>query len=86
MSPTQIELGVPSKPEAKANNADETNFNLKEFLSEVKTEFEKISWPSKDQISKEFVAVLVLVAVLSGIIFGLDIIFGYVVDFFMGRL
>ena len=82
---TQVELGVPRKPEVKADVPQEP-FNVKEFLSEVKIEFSKVSWPSRDQVTQEFFAVLILVFVISGIIFVLDIVFGKVSDFFMGKI
>lgn len=87
MSPTQIELGVSNNnhPAEKADTK-EKSFNIKEFLGEVNSEYQKISWPSKDQVSTEFIAVLILVVVLSGIIYILDLTFGYVSNFFMGNV
>ena len=61
-------------------------FNIRQFLSEVKTEFLKISWPSKDQVTREFFSVILLVAILTGTILIIDKIFEFVADFFSGRL
>ena len=69
------------KAEAKAQSV-----NLPGFLQEVREEFLKISWPSRDQVTKEFFSVLILVLVITSVIFVLDKIFGFVADFFSGRL
>ena len=87
MSPTQIELGNYGKP----SNTNETveakteKLNIAEFLKEVRTEFLKISWPSKDQVTREFISVLLLVAALTSIIYLIDKIFEFIVNFFRGR-
>ena len=86
MSPTQIELGNYGKP----SNTNETveakteKLNIAEFLKEVRTEFLKISWPSKDQVTREFISVLILVSILTGVIFLIDKVFEVIVNFFRG--
>ena len=57
-----------------------------DFLKEVKTEFLKITWPSREQVVREFISVILLVFVITGIIFLLDKIFELIVNFFNGRL
>lgn len=85
--PTQIELGVQRNPEAGRESEDQGKpFNLREFLKEVKTEFLKISWPSRHQVANEFFSVLVLVSILTGIIFLLDKVYDIAVNFITGRL
>ena len=85
--PTQIELGVPRKPEPqKEVQGEGKSFNFLEFLKEVKAEFLKVSWPSKEQVINEFFSVLVLVTLLTGIIFLLDKVFAIMVGFFTGNL
>ena len=61
-------------------------FNLMKFLQEVRIEFTKITWPSREQVTREFISVVLLVFVIMGIIFLLDKIFEFVVNFFNGRL
>ena len=61
-------------------------FNLIEFLKEVRTEFVKITWPSREQVTREFISVVLLVFVITGIIFLLDKIFEFVTNFFNGKL
>lgn len=72
---------IEEKAEVKAES-----FNFLKFLQEVRVEFSKISWPSRDQVTKEFISVLLLVFVITGIIFLLDKIFGVISNFFSGRL
>ena len=57
-----------------------------EFLKEVRTEFIKISWPSREQVIREFFSVVLLVAVLTGTIFIIDKIISTCIDFFSGKL
>jgi preprotein translocase SecE subunit len=58
---------------------------LTEYLKEAREEFLKIVWPSKDQVTREFFVVILLVLVLTGIIFLIDKVLGIVVNFFTGR-
>lgn len=46
---------------------------LPDYFRGVKTEFNKIEWPSKEQIRNEFVTVLVIVAIISAIVYFMDI-------------
>ena len=71
--------------EEKAETRTES-FNLMKSLHEVRVEFTTITWPSRDQVTREFISVLLLVFVITGIIFLLDKIFEFVVNFFNGRL
>lgn len=64
----------------------EPKFNLIQFLKEVRVEFSKITWPSKEQTVREFFSVVLLVAALTGIIFLIDKAFEIIVNFFSGRL
>ena len=57
-----------------------------DYLKEVREEFLKISWPSKEQVTREFLSVILLVAVLTGTIFTIDKIFEFITNFFTGRL
>lgn len=85
--PTQIELGIPRKPESEnGQEGKEEAFNLIEFVKEVKSEFTKISWPSKAQITNEFFSVLILVSAITGIIFLIDKVFNLAVKFLTGRM
>lgn len=51
------------------------------FWDGVKAEFQKISWPNKDTLIKQSIAV-VIVAIVSGVLISLlDVIFQYGVNF-----
>ena len=69
------------KPEVKTQSV-----NIVTFLSEVRTEFAKISWPSKEQVTKEFLSVIILVTIITGIIFIIDRGLSLVLNFFSGKL
>jgi len=45
------------------------------FLSEVRAEFKKISWPTRRQVLTETVVVLLVVAFLTVLVTGLDWVF-----------
>ena len=83
MSPTQMELGnyQKSSDEQPASKA----VSIKQFLSEVRAEFLKISWPSRDQTTREFIAVILLVFIITGIIFLIDKMLGFVLALFTGK-
>ena len=44
-----------------------------EYFPGVKSEFKRIEWPSRDQAGKEFVAVIVIVAIIAAVIYAIDI-------------
>ena len=87
MSPTQIELGNYSNSSKDVGNKEEAqSVNIGQFLQEVRTEFLKISWPSREQVAREFFSVLFLVLILTGIIFLIDKAIEIATGFFSGRL
>lgn len=58
----------------------------KQFLKEVRAEFVKITWPSREQVTREFFSVILLVAFLTGIILMIDKVYEFIVNFFSGRI
>ena len=50
---------------------------IKEAWRGFKSEFKKISWPTWEQVRKNTLVVLVVVAVCAVILFGLDFAFSY---------
>jgi preprotein translocase subunit SecE len=86
MSPTQIELGNYNNNPKVENDEEPKSLNIVQFLQEVRSEFLKITWPSKDQVTREFFSVILLVFIITGIIFLLDKVFEFIVNFFNGRL
>lgn len=75
------EIQQEEKAEVKAKPV-----SLAQFLREVRAEFLKISWPSREQAVREFFSVVLMVAALTGIIYIIDKVFGFVVNFFKGEL
>jgi preprotein translocase subunit SecE len=48
------------------------------FFSEVRTEFKKISWPTRQQVLTETAVVIVVVAFLTVLITGMDWVFSQI--------
>jgi len=46
---------------------------LNEYFRGVRTEFQKIEWPNREQIANELMAVLVIVAAITAIVYVIDI-------------
>ena len=46
---------------------------LMEYFRGVKFEFNKIVWPNKEQLKNEFVTVIVIVAIISALVFFIDL-------------
>ena len=83
MSPVQLEVSQYEKRVAE-EKPEVTQFSLIQFLREVRAEYLKISWPSREQVVREFFAVVLLVAIIAGIIFLIDRVLGIVLNFFTG--
>jgi len=49
------------------------------FIKNLGTEFNKIVWPSKDQVIKKTIVVLIISLVLTVLVFGLDTIYNFVI-------
>ena len=63
----------------KANKTAE-NVAKASFSQEVKSEFNKIIWPSKESLTKESVAVIATTIVLGGIVALLDLGIQYLIN------
>ena len=46
---------------------------LNEYFKGVKTEFKKIQWPEQEQVKSEFMTVVVIVAIISAIVYFIDL-------------
>ena len=62
------------KNNAKTEKTIEKN-GLVSFFTEVKAEVKRITWPSKDETKKAFVAVIVFTLMYTILVGGLDFIF-----------
>ncbi len=47
------------------------------FFKELKSELKKVVWPSKKQVSKNTLIVIVAVLIIGAIIYALDLLFGW---------
>ncbi|MDE7022015.1 MAG: preprotein translocase subunit SecE [Lachnospiraceae bacterium] len=65
---------------AKSTKADKTSKMVK-FWNGVKAEFKKITWPDKDSLLKQSIAVVAVSVVVGIIITVLDFALQYGVDF-----
>ncbi len=64
-----------------ANKENKTVAGMKKFWHGVKSEFKKISWPDRERVLKQSVAVVGVSVVLGAIIAILDMFLQYGVDF-----
>lgn len=46
---------------------------LGDYIKGVQSEFKRIEWPTKEQVSQEFVAVIMIVAIIAGLIYVIDL-------------
>ncbi|MCB9492955.1 MAG: preprotein translocase subunit SecE [Epsilonproteobacteria bacterium] len=49
------------------------------FLTEVKEELKRVSWPDKNELIGSTIIVCVVVAIFSSILGGMDTAFGYII-------
>ena len=59
--------------------------NTKNYFKEVKTEWNKITWPDRQQILVQTVAVFFVVFVFTVIVYLMDIVFKYSLDLITNR-
>jgi preprotein translocase subunit SecE len=55
---------------------------IKEFLSGVRAEMEKVTWPERAQVRSATILIIVLVVILAAIIGALDLIITQVLGLF----
>lgn len=74
------EDGTPARTERRTtvNRAKPTEERTKpaEFVREVRAELRKVAWPTRSEVINYSIIVLIVVAVLTAIISGLDWVFG----------
>ena len=63
------------------NSSSEEKASKPKFFDGVKAEFKKITWPDRDLLLRQSVAVVGVSIVLGGVIDILDMILQYAVDF-----
>lgn len=57
---------------------------VKKYLKNVRAEFDKISWPSQEEIVSMTILVILMVVVLTIYVGGLDAIFSQLIRYLLG--
>jgi preprotein translocase subunit SecE len=81
LPPTTYILGdretVTKKDEAVESQPSKAGFNANAFLQETKEELDKVVWPSRQQLISESLAVVLMVALSTTLIYLVDNFFGW---------
>ena len=67
----------------KNDNIEKVKSNIINYFKGVRYEWGKITWPEKHQIIAETVFVIIIVAIFTGFIFAVDMIFEEIVKLLM---
>lgn len=65
----------------KAAAPSKPKFNLQQFLKEVRQEFTRISWPTRPQVIRESLIVLLVVVIITLLVFLFDVLFNILFNF-----
>ncbi len=71
--------GAPTRREAPARTAPrpaEKRLKASEYLRQVRAELRKVAWPTRKEVIHYSTIVFIALVLLTGIIFGLDFLFG----------
>ncbi len=65
-----------SAMQSKAPNAERKSFwaRIRDYLHEVRQELRKVTWPTRDQMIAFTAITIITSTVLTGVVFGLDIV------------
>ena len=55
------------------------------YIRDVIAELKKVTWPTKEELRGSTVTVIVFSAIASVFVFGVDLVLGKLVQFFLGR-
>ncbi|NJL01536.1 MAG: preprotein translocase subunit SecE [Spirulinaceae cyanobacterium RM2_2_10] len=64
-----------TKPVASKSKDNDGSFNLVKFLAESREEFDKIVWPSRQQLASESAAVILMVILVATTVYFVDNLF-----------
>ncbi len=59
--------------------------SIGKFFKETRSEMKKVTWPTKDQLIRQTIVVVVSIIVIGLVIFGLDALFGFLSTKFITR-
>ena len=63
----------------KTNKKDtKKNINKKSYIEEIKSELKKVKWPTKEEMFKYSIAVLVFILLFGLYFYGLDAFFAWI--------
>jgi preprotein translocase subunit SecE len=55
------------------------------YIRDVIAELKKVTWPTKDELKGSTITVIVFSIISSVFVFGVDLVLGKLVQFFLGR-
>ena len=59
--------------------------SIAKYFRELKSEMKKVTWPTKDQLIRQTLVVVVAIIIIGAFIFALDLLFGYLTKLFLTR-
>ena len=59
--------------------------SIAKFFKEIKSEMKKVTWPTRDQLIRQTLVVVVSIIIIGAFIFLLDLLFGYLSTTFITR-
>lgn len=62
----------------KKSEKKEKNVNKKSYFEEIKAELKKVKWPTKEEMLKYSIAVLVFIILFGVYFYGLDAFFAWI--------
>ena len=70
--------GTPARKEAPrpAPRQAKERVGAAEYFRQIRAELRKVAWPTREEVTKYSIVVLVALILLTGLIFGLDYVFG----------
>lgn len=71
--------------ETKTGNAGPIN-SLTRYYKDIKSEFKKITWPSKKEVFNSFKTVLIVVAIFTLVLWVYDTVFGTILKVIISNL
>lgn len=73
------EQGTPTRSQSRSatRSHDEPRTTLPQYVREVRSEMRKVAWPTWPEVRKYSIVVLITVAIVTAMVFGLDSLFGW---------
>jgi preprotein translocase subunit SecE len=87
MRRAQQKLGMEKKREKmkkgggkKKGGPKKQRVTVSQFLTEVRAEMKKVTWPTRDEVISYTIVVLITVVLIGGLVYVADIAFAWLVD------